>query len=723
MSTGSHTPKRSLFWGVSLMAILSLPVVGEAFPDDGSGGFEVPAIFADWLISGTVAARTENYNVKGDKASSSYQFLGNQGYGELDLSAVNEVSPYETISVDLHGLVNFSDYRSQFRSGTLERAKVTWEKGDAGVPFRLEGGDIYSYFSGRTLQRSLKGGQVEIQPAGPMPGVEHSLILAAGAQNSVYRDFGDPRPYHAGASYVVSISEAADFGFHFAHHDSNLNGPGFRQNVASVTAGKTLNALGQQVALEGELAYLKGGLTDTTEGEDFSGYAQVTGKSETLPFDYRFRFEMAGGEFTLIGGSVAANREAEEAHVGWRFADGLYLTARHQRFVDQRFFLNERYTHTNGVNLAGPLFQDYVPGLTGNIATTLQSVEDDDRTVDTDTLTTQASFNMPLDAETTGTLSLFWQHGEDNLTDDKTKTSQGEIAVSRGFRFQDWEMSVRPGVSMRHTRTATSTDTDLGVSLALSARTGDHSLSLNGRYADQQRKGTVTSQIYNTFATAQYGYQYDRHRFGVEGEYVRRNPAGGLHTTSYKTALFYEFSFDKPARRKPETTEEDRPTNAALMLMAPGTSLTGAQAQYASAGFGAGLVRGNTTVFERQILPRAGGRQRVVYETSGGRVTRSGVLIDLPEIGAEQAFVAVLEELLDVYGNPDLTFEEGVIGAGLGDAVATGRLIRIYEWKVPGGTVRLGLPARGDRVVRAEVVFARTFPPQQTRRWGFNNVF
>lgn len=54
-------------------------------------------------------------------------------------------------------LANTSDYRSDERGGVLERATLFWEKGDAGLPFRLEAGDFYAAQSPRTLQRGLKG--------------------------------------------------------------------------------------------------------------------------------------------------------------------------------------------------------------------------------------------------------------------------------------------------------------------------------------------------------------------------------------------------------------------------------------------------------------------------------------------------------------------------------------------------------------------------------------
>ena len=71
-------------------------------------------------------------------------------------------------------------------------------------------------------------------------------------------------------------------------------------------------------------------------------------------------------------------------------------------------------------------------------------------------------------------------------------------------------------------------------------------------------------------------------------------------------------------------------------------------------------------------------------EHSGGALDGVALVIDVDDAGdgagAEQVFDRLQKALIDRYGTPALAFEEGDLGAGLALGVASGQLIRVYEW-------------------------------------------
>ena len=78
------------------------------------------------------------------------------------VAASRRLSPYERQRLDLAGTLNASEYRGVERGLALERGTFFWEKGDAALPFRAELGDFFAYQSLRTVQRGLKGLQIEV---------------------------------------------------------------------------------------------------------------------------------------------------------------------------------------------------------------------------------------------------------------------------------------------------------------------------------------------------------------------------------------------------------------------------------------------------------------------------------------------------------------------------------------------------------------------------------
>ena len=61
--------------------------------------------------------------------------------------------------------------------------------------------------------------------------------------------------------------------------------------------------------------------------------AQIADRGSGTPLSYSARFEHTGDDFRPNGAAVSANQRSYELRGGWRFADGLNLTGRLQRFT------------------------------------------------------------------------------------------------------------------------------------------------------------------------------------------------------------------------------------------------------------------------------------------------------------------------------------------------------------------------------------------------------
>ncbi|RPJ55744.1 MAG: hypothetical protein EHM12_11630, partial [Dehalococcoidia bacterium] len=157
----------------------------------------------DWTLSMENTARYENYDFWGDPAGSPYQSLGGQFYNEMTTSFSRRFSDFESFQGRFDLLYNDSRYRSRHNGFVLERGNLTWEKGNAPAPFRTQLGDSFSFMSIRTIQRSLKGFQLELQPAFSSSERKQSLLFFTGAGTDDYRDFTPLNNLFSGGSYLV----------------------------------------------------------------------------------------------------------------------------------------------------------------------------------------------------------------------------------------------------------------------------------------------------------------------------------------------------------------------------------------------------------------------------------------------------------------------------------------------------------------------------------------
>jgi hypothetical protein len=117
----------------------------------------------------------------------------------------------------------------------------------------------------------------------------------------------------------------------------------------------------------------------------------------------------------------------------------------------------------------------------------------------------------------------------------------------------------------------------------------------------------------------------------------------------------------------------------------------------AEGGIAGGVRQPNAVVYETRLLSELEQRQRLVLAHGAGMLERSALIVSLADQAtgddASRTYERVRRALLDRFGNPSFTFDEGAFGPGFAADLAAGRFIRLTEWTTQAGhTIRLGIP-------------------------------
>ncbi|MCP4037191.1 MAG: hypothetical protein GY733_09665 [bacterium] len=669
-------------------------------------------------------------------------------YDELSLRAHRRLSAYETLQVEVGALGNDSDYRASRDTFLFERIRIAWEKGDTAVPFRADAGDFTGFVSYRTLQRTLKGAQIELQPRrahalSGMP-IDHSFVLFSGQGELAYRDLEDlGDDLFSGASWLVDLGADASLSLNAVNSyraaDSEL---GLRKRVQTVTtvAGEwDFPVASQQLTLEGELGYLTGDVQNTFAGQkrdvDAGGYfVQLSGKSRS-PLDYRLRFEQADRNFAPAGALSSSARRSGEAHMGWRFSSGLQLRTRIQGFRDRLHSGDPLDTQTYGINLRGPVAAG-VP-VTGSIDFYYQSRDDRSNTTDSETLSFTSRLGAPLAAGWLGSLDLAIKDSRDKVTSTDSDLRQVQLGASRRFNRGPMQAHIAPAVLYRAIRGGVETD-DVQPSMSLGMTLDRHSMDLRYSFLYQIAGGggAVSNQSHTT--GIRYAYQTGPHRLALEADHQLRDPSGSANSRGRRVALIYTFDFSKPAgqpllsaetRRAIVAPEQPPPDEREPKLadLELGAAFVLAEGRLAAAGYTTSQEIDGAAVYEVGWLEEIDQRQRLVLEKQGRQLSRASLLVDFDDIGRPesiaQTYGRVERALLHRYGRPSRRLEEGELaGEDLAARIRSGDVVRTIEWDTPAGTLRAGLPRRLDGTVRLEVQLGSDFGPLRDTAWSVERI-
>ncbi len=705
------------------------------------GGAPV-AVCDDWQVNGFNTLRLETYDSDGAMAASPYPFNGGQYYNEFNLNFSKRESPYARWVGQMYGVFNSSDYRSSETGFVPEKLSLMREKGDADLPYRLHVGDYYGYFSYLTLQNSLKGAQLELQPSVDADGGRHSIVLLVGENDSQWKGIDPGDDLTAGISWLIEDQRWGVLNFNLVSNqrngDTGVATLDRDQTVVSAAILKQYDFSLQSLSIEGELAYMRGdhnGITSAASGQSQNGtgaFIELTGQHHQLPLDYRFRTDFYDQDFQPAGAVTISDRRSTEMHGGWFFDSGLRLRGRAQYFEDDVDSANPTNTYTLGANLGGALGAIGLSGVQGSVDGYYQTVQDDNRSTDQYVQALNANVSKNLPDDWLGRVSLYAQHLEDDsVTDADSQTYQVTVDGSHPVALLGFNGTIVPGASLRVVKDSGET-TDWGPTLALFLNRGAHGVRFNYNFLAENTQLAGVSDVNTHSLSMDYRYQTDINTLGVEVELFDREPSPGADTDAYAVRLFWTFYFDNqpytPSARAGagQTSDYSRQVAADISELAPGLLLRDAEIALRKQGSARPILLSNLQVYEYPLLTAIDQRQRVIFSHTGQQLHYSALIIEFDDIGntatIAQTYHRVRSELIKRYGPPSVTFEEGRFSKSIVSNINTGSLLRVDEWPTQQGTLRFGIPRRLDGQVRMELQHRRSFSNPRDTLWSVEQV-
>lgn len=700
------------------------------------------ALLRDWQLSGSLSARVEAYGDAGDEARSPFPDLGTFGFGEFDLALSRQYSPFERVQLQAFGAVAEDPYRSAADGLVLERATLSWENGDTRLPFRLEAGDVFAFTTARTLQRGLKGVQLELQPDLGRGQWQHSLVGFWGVSQATFRDIDLDDDQSFGGSWLAFHPSYGTFSANLASNflADGANGVNTErlQTVISIAGDSRIGLGGQSVEVLGEVAYFFGddiaGLAPDETGVGI--YSEARGRWSGLPLDYGLRFEQYDATFDPNGSAVTPGRRSLNLRGGWRFDQGLSLRARSRWDRDDFQAANSRDTVSSGLNLSGLVPLGLARPVSGSLDYGFIASVDQARTIDNRTHTLSLNATTGLD-ERTSLRAGYLLQALDTLNAVPEYTSQFSLGLDRRIEFGAVSGSLSPGASFRDITAGNAAGEEFGLTLAASLAWEDWSMRANYRYAfqDRNRRGADTGTQAFTLAA---DWQQGRHRVGVEADYSFLDGEARASGRPFRVAAVYTLSFDKPAGQglfgpalPPDTYAAPQAAIAAgaidLAGLAPNSLLPDVLRGLADQGVAGGqAVLDGLIVFETTVLVNIDLRQRLALVHEGARFRKAAVAfapLDPTDGRTLEADLGqVLTELAGIYGRPSATFARGDFAGDVARDIASGDLIRLVEWRTDTGVLRLGIPRRLDGAIRIELQHARSFRPPSHTLWSVEEL-
>ncbi|GJM04254.1 MAG: hypothetical protein DHS20C09_02450 [marine bacterium B5-7] len=715
--------------------------------------FSIYSVFAvaeiefmdDWNINGSNTLRSSVYSADGPGTASPYPSEGGMYFDEFNVYLSKQNSRYDTMRGEISGVYNVNDdYRSSDFGMVPERMRFLRENGDADIPYRAEFGDHFAYYSYLTLQRSLKGAQLELQPNVETYGYRHSFVMTTGASESNWRDLTLQDDYTTGLSWLMQ-NEQGGFSLNMVHNfrDNSFKAGTLDRNqyVFSLAGQRQFNSPDYNVSIEGEIAHFLGdhnGVSGAASGQDKAGngyFFQVSGQSKTMPWDYRLRFDRYDQDFQPNGAIVSSDRRSFELHSGWLHQSGVRSRGRIQFFEDGFETTNKTSTRTYGMNFTGPLLKMFVPDVNGSLDAFVQKRDNETKTVEVTTHNVNLNLSKPLSYGWFGRGTVFIQNVNDESgSGSDALTRQVSFNADHSITFAGFQGVIAPGIMLRTLRKGTTDSTDFNPTLALSLNRGPHALRMDYGSLVQNRSVAVSGPDLNTHTlNLDYRYTNKQHVFGLESNLFGRDPDPGESTEAYRISAYWTYQFDRPATTLAARTtalgvDESTPTEAEVSIpgLAPGLTEDAVQLALSNAGVGNGAPQAGWVVYEYPLLSDVFRRQRLALEFVTGSLERSALVIDFENVGDRdsvvQTFERIRQTLIRQLGSPTRTIEEGQFAASFVTDVNAQRLIRIVEWNTSSGVIRFGIPRRLDNQVRMEIQHARRFPQPRETLWSIEGI-
>lgn len=691
-----------------------------------------------WDWRGETNLKLENYSSRGDLSATPYPFSGNQETLGISFDAERRANPFDFTRFQVTGTASHSLYYAPDYGFYPERFNITQQSGTAALPYQGQLGDYFGTFSYRTLQTSLRGGLVELQPQAGSADRRHSVQLLSGAAGQTYRDFQFQDNRFNGASYLYEQRGLGRFAVNWVNNlkqaDESIPTAQRTQNVWSGAAEVPFSLGLQNLRLETEWAGFSGDYDNAQDRKDSGVFGELSsrGTKDLAPLDWRLRYERYGRDYRPAGAVVPPDRVSTEGFAGWRFASGLALRGRLQEFRDGWDSGNLTETNTAGLTLTGPLLAALLPAWTGNLDGYVQTVFNAAAPVNVHTASVRADASRTYQGGVTLRLSYGYLDVDNRALAGASSITRDLLAtLAHAVQIGGWRGSVSYGATLRKIDGGSAEGTQVLPLASLSAAQGRHSVMASLSYANINQADPAQVDTRTTTTALAYRYDLPQDKLGVELATNYRSAIPGSFTEAYRVMATWTHLFQKQPvaqlGRAPLGPAAAASGTLDLRELAPGRPLAALEARFLALSLqpvtrpAPGLL-----VYDYRMLEEVTQRQRLGIQSAAGDIERAALVIEFEDVGAastaQQTFERVREALIRRYGQPASVFNRGEFRPTFVEDIQTDQFIRLTEWRTPEGIVRFGIPRRLDRQVRMEVQIARAFPDPTQTRWSIEEL-
>ena len=633
-----------------------------------AAGCLLPALAAAEWNAGTELTSRYEYSRNHD-ATPVYPVSGSQAYIEARWRSSMRWSDYHSLDTRLLVYANDSDLRGD-GGLVLGNAAIEWQNGSTGLPWRLTAGDHFGRFSQRSLQQSLKGLALELQP-----GSQHSIQFLSGVAGQQYADLDVDRRRYDGVSWLYSPFRATRLGFNWVRYSDETGAPsagaGLEQDTRSVFLDSRFPWAGQQIALQLEWASSDGRvdpLNPTQSARGDGRFAQLTGQKGV--FDYHLRFEDNDRDFRPAGGLAAPDRRNREARLGYRFGQ-VTLETRWQSLETERS-TNGLSTRLVGARLGLPFGGTAIDAYRQTVSDAAAS-----RDGVFDSVRISSGFALSADFSLAG--GLAYQKNDDRISGRDTQNLELSLRANRRWQLAAGRASFAPGIVARRRKEFGNRVDELGPSLGWQWSGRRHSLSMDYSWLTQDATSVPNSGSTNQSLRLHYALESETHRLAVNLEHQYRSPDELPALAGSRLMLTYSYL--------PRSGDAARPAGEPLALAGlrigdrPNVS--------------AGRHEGDWRVRDERVFPAIGFRQRLALRLRDERIEEIVVLIDLPPdadaVSVNTALSEVRARIMRELGAADVTRADTPIDAEWRTAFARGDLVRFHDWIGARDRLRVGL--------------------------------
>ncbi len=683
-----------------------------------------PALAA-FTYSGQNKLTFEHYSVEGDESSGLYQNEGWQNSDDFSLNFSDHYSPYSNMRGYIIGSSNHSEYRGE-KGETISNASVVYQTGESALPFRVEVGDYFANQSRHTLQRGIKGIQLELQPQ--IADAPHSIQLFFGRSATDYQTLfdGEDRGYYLGASWLTESKTWGAFALTSINYRSTDAMGSALENVSGLAWEKGFTIGSFSHTLEAEFAYLSGENSASDALDENSATLKLSGNNRT-GYDYLIDLERNGEFFSPNGAATTADRESANLQWGQPITDHINARVRSQHTRSNLSSDNITATRLTGFNIGGLPFSRFDHLLKGlNITADIYRQDDWDeaKSFERENSVFQLNSSLPINRNLRSRLSYQWLLTDNKIADTRSK----RLTLSAGFDYRfavsQWQGALSPTARYIEDRDVSGKQTsNLTLGGLFNISRDGHNLRLSHQTISYNADDPAAAE--STTAQTHIGWNKDwqRHGFAVGIDHFNRNPEGSENSDSYKFSLAWSYRFAKKATPAAPIQHEERGITpfSKLSDLTLGSPLnTTTKDALKQAGFLTSGSSGIYQLYEGKRFNSLDNRQILAIEDSAGRVKSSHILIPIANRAAQsqKVYQKLLDELLATYGSPSLTIERGAFAANWLTALQDNKFSRIVEWQTESGILRFGIPKPITGEVRMELQLRQHHPSADSNDWG-----